>query len=327
MKKNLVSCLFSMVALVSPLFVHAGDIYKQELATLKVKSETKYIFNKKTEPCFADLHKNIQNCKELSIVQRLVRYPFLTDGVVVTAETMPVLYGYVDALCKEHNVATPVVFISSRKSIFNAFAAKLFASTGGIFICQKLILETSDRELEAVIAHEIGHIKHDHVNKHLLLHVSTWIASCLMADYALKKTDSGSVFLAQFLTVMYLPSLLINKRFEKQADEFACKEVGNASGLIEFFEHLEAKEVNAEQEHQEACQYTHKVLAENKAKLNIVDRISFNTGLYLIKINHSLTRNLTNFYKWIYHNTFIGAHPSPQARIAAAKKYLSAEVV
>src|SRR5204863_3535554 len=42
--------------------------------------------------------------------------------------------------------------------------------------------------------------------------------------------------------------LIENKKFEKEADEFACKVVGKSEGLIQFFEYLLAKEKAREDE-------------------------------------------------------------------------------
>ena len=37
-----------------------------------------------------------------------------------------------DTTCKKSNMQTPIVFITTRKGLFNAFAQKMFANTGGI---------------------------------------------------------------------------------------------------------------------------------------------------------------------------------------------------
>lgn len=328
MKRNITS-FFSLVAfcILIPVWqAHSGDVYKQELIALKTRPDANYIFDKKIDPDFAALHRDIENYKELSYLQRLVRLPFmLSDAVVVTDQTMPTLYAYVDTLCKKNNIATPTIFISTKKSIFNAFAAKLFTSTGGILICQKFLLETSDREFEAVVAHEIGHIKHNHSNKTLLLTIGLSIPVSYGINYlcyqAKLKYNMPNIFMKDMLnlyTVSLITSLIINKRFEKEADEFACKEADKAPGLIELFERIEAKDVVREKEYQEACLYTEKVLEDNKTHISNSDLFSLKFDFSMIKVRHKMM----NAYKWMYHNTFIGAHPSSQARITAAQKYV-----
>lgn len=275
MKRSLYSFL-SIVVISMLMFVgqvHSSDVYKKELTALITKPDVKYIFDKKVDPVFAALHKDIENYKELSYVQRIARLPFmLSDAVIVTHQTMPNLYAYIDALCKNNNIATPTIFISTRKSIFNAFAAKLFTSTGAILICQKLLMDASDSELEAIVAHEIGHIKHNHTNKTLLLTIGLFIPVGACIDYLCYKGNWQSNWFIKALvvhnTTSLISSLIINKRFEKQADEFACNQAGKAPGLIEFFEHLEKQELQQEKQYEQDCLHTQKVLEDNKSQLS-----------------------------------------------------------
>lgn len=324
-KKNSPSFL-SLVAfcvLIPVWQTHSGDAYKKELIALKEKHELTYVFNKKTDPAFAFLHKDIENYKELSYIQRLARLPFiLAEAVVITHQTMPNLYAYIDALCKKNNIATPTIFISTRKSIFNACAAKLFTSSGSILLCQKLLIDSSDSELEAVIAHEIGHIKHNHINKTLLLTVGLYIPISACIDYLFDKGNCGNNWfikaLVAYNTASLMSSLIINKRFEKQADEFACNQAGKAPGLIEFFEHLETQDLDQQKQYEQDCLHTQTVLENNKPHLSDDNYAALEQQFAGIKFQYKIMQ----WYKWFYHNTPYGAHPSNQERIAAAKKYV-----
>lgn len=309
--------------------VYSGDVYKQELAALITKPDVNYIFDKKVDPAFAWLHKDIESYKELSYTQRIARFPFiLSDAMIVTHQKMPNLYAYIDALCKKNNIATPTIFVSTKKSIFNAFAAKLFTSTGAILICQKLLMESSDRELEAVIAHEIGHIKHNHTNKTLLLNIGLFIPIWGCIHYLSKKSNCSQNVANFFIKTMmadlsasWISNLIINKRFEKQADEFACNQAGQAPGLIEFCEHLEKQELDQEKQYEQDCLYTQKVLEDNKPHLSDDNYAALSQQFDGIKFQYKLM----NWYKWLYYNTPYGAHQSHQVRIAAAQKYVSSE--
>ena len=134
-------------------------------------------------------------------------------------------------------------------------------SSGAILIGQKLMHEVSDEALEAIVAHEIGHIKHNHTNKLLALNLPLAVAvgamfQCLKPGFLKKvplpKQFSGAeigrffgelfVLELKIETILFvslvITALIINKRFEKEADEFACKTIGNSTGFIEFFEYF-----------------------------------------------------------------------------------------
>lgn len=331
MKRNVHSSWLIIVIsmLTSVGQVYSGDVYKKELTAFITKPDVNYIFDKKVDPAFAFLHKDIENYKELSCVERLARLPFmLSEAVVVTRQTMPNLYAYIDALCKKNNIATPTVFISTRKSIFNAFAAKLFTSAGGILICQKLLIDASDSELEAVVAHEIGHIKHNHTNKTLLLNIGLFISIWGCIDYLSKKSNCSqnvtNFFIKTMMTdlsVSLIAPLIINKRFEKQADEFACNQAGKSQGLIKFFEGVEKRELDQEKQYRQDCLNTQTVLEDNKSQLSDDNYAALEQQFAVIKFQYKIM----NWSKWLYYNTPYGAHPSHQERIAAAKKYVSDE--
>lgn len=298
----------SLLLLLTVLSIYAQEprIYQQELKALKQSATYKIIFDEEDLPLgLHGIQRDIKNYKELSFFQRLVRSAFLNlDVIVVTPTAMPKLYSHIDRICTENAIATPTIFITTWNGFFNAAAQKLFISSGGIIIGQKLLDEISDRELEAVIAHEIGHIKHDHVNKTLLILFPT----CFILKYISKCNTITAFLLSQVIT-----DFIINKRFEKQADLFAC-ETNNGQGLIEFFERLEQKDEAEDISFTD----TYSLLCETKDNFSLRD-------YYLLHIRYKLSKMLHNInkgVKWVYHNTPYGAHPSAQARIAAAQEYL-----
>jgi Zn-dependent protease with chaperone function len=332
-----------VVSLVAEVSTHHG-IYYQELKALKTVPVTKLMFDEDAHQGLATIQRDIITYKNLTGFQRFVRDAFLAlDVVMVTPETMPLLYTYVDNICKKAAIATPSVFITRQDGFFNAFAQKLLMSTGGIVIGQKLMQELSDDGLEAVIAHEIGHIKYNHANKLLSLWVmekAIQVALCvaIAKHISMNKvkqvpmlTQDGQEVIQQviapdFLKIYGLISLtgnftslisaiIVNKRFEKEADQFACEANGKAKGIIEFFELILKKDQLREEEFATIYQ----LLEQNKTDLVPFDYYSLIARYYLARAGQSCV----NAYKTIYHETFIGAHPSPQARIAAAKEYLA----
>ena len=201
---------------------------------------------------------------------------------MVTRDTMPKMYNYIAQLCQKEGIETPVVFISKDTGIFNAFAFKVFVTTGGILIGQDLLKECSDDAIEAIIAHEIGHVYHNHANKHLALRLVATVGVGAATKNPVAAVIGGGL----------LSSVIIGKSHEKQADQFAYK-TGKSQGLIEFFENLKKKEQKED------------------------DYFSLRLGYYLAKMAHKIDRG----FMWVYHNTPLGAHPSHDARIAAAKEY------
>jgi Zn-dependent protease with chaperone function len=295
--------------------ISAEGIYCEELAVFKAREDMKAIFNEDMHSQLRAIQRDISTYKKLSFLQRLVRGAFLScDVILVEPDTMPALYSYVDTLCTKAKIATPTIFLTREESFFNAFAQKLFASTGGILIGQKLLLETSDEELEAIVAHEIGHIKHDHVNKMLALSIFTYAISNMLLSRFTNLVGAVHVYYAVQLSSI-LSALIINKKFEKEADAFACEVADRGKGVVEFFEHLQKKEQIREEEFVSTAD----LLAEGKSQIAGISYVGLCFRYYMAQFGHEFTK----MYKYIYHNTPLGAHPSNEARIAAAQEYLA----
>jgi len=326
--------LSTLIALSCNIAIVADNhgVYYSELEAFKNAPETKLMFDEDAHPMLGEIERDIITCKNLTYFQRFVRLLFLAlDVVIVTPETMPFLYEYVDGICKKAEIQTPTIFITRQNGFFGAFAQKLLMSSGGIVIGQKLMKELSDDGLEGVIAHEIGHIKHNHVNKLLALGVAEiMIVFTLMRVLEVKSdvTPKDSVsekrvklckFIAKILGLSHLASyisaLIVNKRFEKEADAFAYDANGKGQGLIECFELL----IKKDELREEDFVAVYELLQQNKASLSLNDYYELLMRYYLARADQSIW----NFYKKIYHETFIGAHPSPEARIATIKEYLA----
>jgi len=290
---------------------YSGDVYKNELTSLKENPTYAGIFDEDISSSLSSIQRDIQLYSHTSFSQRILLFIFfLLDPVVVTPNTMPTLYNYVDGICKSQNMTTPVVFISRKETFFNAFASKLLLSCGGIMIGQKIMVECSDAALEGVIAHELGHIKYNHVNKNLALSILCSIATWYGFRLLLKR-DSGLIEL--FIVKDILTSAIINKRFEKEADEFAYKTIGKGDGLIEFFELLEEKEAH----HEQGFLDTYTLTQTHKNDVGFINYLRLMRRYYTDRAFDYVDRA----YRWLYHNTFFGAHPSPEARIAAIRAY------
>ncbi len=304
--------------------------YVQELKSFKKSPDNELIFNEDVNPGLAHIQKSLEICKDLSFLGRLSRFMFMRlDPVIVTATTMPKLHAYVDNVCKKAGIATPIIFITPDKhGFFNAAAAKLFTSTGGIIIGQKMIYETTQEELEAIIAHEIGHIKYNHVNKNIALLFASWFGAEILTNFAVESyrqitnTDKipyteNQLWLKVWVPLIAFwtgPSLIVNKRFEKQADHFAF-ENGRAQGLADVFQGF----IERESEYDEDFNTVYANLQNAKSKISCFDYFALMFRYYLSKGGHCFDK----FYRYVYTHTPLGAHPSHEARIKAAQEYLA----
>lgn len=327
------SCLF----LVSVASAVAADtqLYRAEYEGLKNSASYKLLVDDEASEALRGICRDIENYQELTFFQRIVRNAFMgLDVFAVTPRTMPKLHAYIDSMCKEQKIATPTIFVSTIKGFFNAAAQKLLTSSGAIVVGEQLLLELSDKELEAVVAHEIGHIKHNHINKMILISLAAYIpAYCLAKRYigsnVASQIDANNIYgdvavktvplykriLVANIAASLLTALYINKSYEKQADEFAYKTMHKGEGLIGLFKRFgkksEARESN--------LVLTGAVLAENKTKIGTLGYLYLNVRYYVAKAG----KRLSDVYSWLYFHTPLGAHPSNESRIKAVQEHLA----
>lgn len=306
-------------------FAESTYEYKKEFEIFKNSPRYEAVFNEDAPRILSNLQAMIETDKQLSWFQRFVRSIFFRfQPVAISIKTMPKLYAYIDTICEKHNITTPTIFITRditfKRGMFNAAAQKLLMSSGAIVIGQKIILEVDDAALEAVVAHELGHIKYNHINKGLLTiclaEIATVLATIRLHDKAFGKDFSNQlpITIAPYLGA-FLGQCVIGKRFEKQADEFAYKVMGKTDGCIEFFEDVKNRIKN----YDDYFDKTYDILQESKRYLGLIDRFGLTFCYYCASFGHKIDL----IARWLSYNTPIGSHPSPDARIKAVKDYLA----
>jgi STE24 endopeptidase len=136
---------------------------------------------------------------------------------------------------------------SSRSAHSNAFFAGMGA-TRRIVLFDTLISSLNTREIVAVIAHEIGHNKHQHVRKKLLLSITTVFLAFWGLDACMRSptffnafgvaTPSAHVafvlfglFLGVITFVLTPASNAMSRRFEYEADAFSVKVTADAPAM------------------------------------------------------------------------------------------------
>ena len=127
--------------------------------------------------------------------------------------------------------------------------ANAFAAIGGtIILSDRLVSELTRSEIDAVIAHELGHLRHGHVRKQtvaLLISVLAVMAlMVLLLIYRAIHTDpsSGSYRLLRSLIIsIFFPGMVvaafcnhraISRRHERVADLFAVALTGGAAPMV-----------------------------------------------------------------------------------------------
>lgn len=287
-------------------------IYRQELEECMHSPKYKAIFNKDMPESIKCLQRNIEIYKKVGFWERLIKCVFISlDVMLVTPESLPKLYAYIEGICKQEDMKVPTIFITRKKNFFNAAAQKLLTSSGAIVIGKRIILETSDEELEAIVAHEIGHIKYNHVNKQLFTQLATFLTSYFIMDTYFHSPNKLDYSL---LAAIVMPMILINKSHEKEADRFAY-ENNKAHGIIKFFTNLQEKEKAQDNEFNR----TYDLIQNAQQDVSLYDYyLHLIPAYYLAKCGHILGKA----FKWIYWNTPVGPHPSNKSRIIIAEKYL-----
>jgi Zn-dependent protease with chaperone function len=247
------------------------------------------------------------------------------NSLKIQENMLPKLHGFVADLCKKNNIGKPLIIIPQNEHEFNAFAIKIFRDNGIVFILPKIFKNLNDDEFEAIIAHEIGHIKHNHANKTLAIsavvgvglyclflgilgyYLDLYEVSEKISQLGLQNVKNYSSHLlaasSSLLAIMTRPSLtklIIGKKFEKQADNFAM-ENNHANGL---------KSAMKKMDFQDSFDDTLKYIEDNKESLSKDDYEKH------IKNWQILAERYKAFLK-------SDCHPTCEERIKAAEEYLN----
>lgn len=326
-------CLLSMLFLGVIFSVYSVDIegegytYRQEFRDLLASSEVYgTIFTKGDPECdnLREIRHTIVNYKEKADGYGVLPM-LLAGGVAINSQLLPKLHALVERICVANNMAVPKIFISIHEHFFNAAANRLLLYQGNIIIGKELLEELSDQMLEGIIAHELGHVKYNHINKTLALNCALSYTLLCMVKYfnGNKKPNLGffqGILLGQL--VMTCAQLLIGKRFEKQADEFAYKNAQRGPGLLKALCYMGHRSAQKNRAHEAAL--TQAYMEIESAAPSISGQHYLN--LRIMYALRKLLFNVNETYRWVYHNTRLGPHPSFEERERAIQEYLHEQV-
>lgn len=100
------------------------------------------------------------------------------NGVKVTAQQFPDIHERTVQLCEKMAIASvPDIYIIQSGGLLNAFATRFFRKNMVVLYAEvfELIRENAEPELEYIIAHELAHIKRNHIVKHMLILPGNWV--------------------------------------------------------------------------------------------------------------------------------------------------------
>lgn len=141
---------------------------------------------------------------------------------------------------------------SSKTTKANAFICGLGTSRR-VVLSDTLLAEFADEEIEAVVAHELGHYRHRDILKLLVVNTAVIFAGLLIIDKILKRAVSHFSFsgiddiasLPLFILVFSLFGLIVapainwySCRLEKEADRFSLEVTGKPSVFIAMMNKL-----------------------------------------------------------------------------------------
>lgn len=101
-----------------------------------------------------------------------------SNGVKVTDQQFPRIDQRVKELAQEMGLKSiPDVFILQSNGILNAFASKFFGRHFVVLYSEivELIEQGNHDELDFIIAHELAHIKRNHLSKNILILPAMWL--------------------------------------------------------------------------------------------------------------------------------------------------------
>ncbi|UGB30527.1 M48 family metallopeptidase [Metabacillus sp. B2-18] len=103
------------------------------------------------------------------------------NGVRLRENQFPELHNKVITLCQKMNLdKVPEVYVIESGGLLNAFATKVLALFGKNMVVLysdfiDIAEDSDDFDIDYVIAHELAHIKRNHIAKSILLSLSMWI--------------------------------------------------------------------------------------------------------------------------------------------------------
>ena len=247
------------------------SIYYQEIQ--EAKESDPYIKKRKTDidipivkSClnWIDVIKQFEKRGEdPSFTEKLKDYGFLQfinffiprDMILLKEENAPSLFESIKKHSTKLNVPMPLVFLSEDENLYNAGASSISHNYSLMIIGEKMLKDLSRDEFDAVIAHELSHIKKNHIPKLLLLSAPVAITlngllmfywfKLIYNDFKNNKFYRSTAFKFATLSLASVAFTVVlskvSRIFEKQADLTALNALDDPDSIIKLMEKFELK--------------------------------------------------------------------------------------
>ncbi|MBI5035992.1 M48 family metalloprotease [Candidatus Micrarchaeota archaeon] len=155
----------------------------------------------------------------------------------ISAQDYPQIHAMIDEICNQTRVKKPKIYLVQDASP-NAFAFGRTPDDSNIAIHAGLLNVLNKDEVKAVVAHEIGHIKHWDVAVMTLASMVPLLAYYLIVLFAPRDRDRGlagailvfvGAIVAQFISQMLV--MYLSRTREKYADAFSAVATRNPTAL------------------------------------------------------------------------------------------------
>jgi len=132
----------------------------------------------------------------------------LKDLIFLSEEKAPRINAMVKSLASKSGISQPPIFLAGDKELFNALATSFSHGRSMVVVSKKFVDAMTDEEIKGVFAHELGHVKHNHIPKKLM---------------------TGLTLLGVQMFVVYKILQVIHQReglgtFENDSDRYVIKE-------------------------------------------------------------------------------------------------------
>ena len=143
-------------------------------------------------------------------------------------------------LAAQDNIKYKDIVVWQTESVANAAVAGIAPWSRQIFLTEALLKHFSDDEIEAVVAHEFGHVRYKHILTYLMFLIAYSLSYAIYYIYIgqpLESVISTSALLPAIGLVFFIfPYFVIifralSRRFEHQADLYAVTLTGKSESL------------------------------------------------------------------------------------------------
>ncbi len=143
-------------------------------------------------------------------------------------------------LAAQNNIKYKDIVVWQTESVANAAVAGIAPWSRQIFLTEALLQHFSDDEIEAIVAHEFGHVRYKHILTYLMFLIVYFLSYAIYYIYIGQPLESvlatssllpalGLVFFISLYFVIIFRAL--SRRFEHQADLYAVALTGKPEAL------------------------------------------------------------------------------------------------